>query len=102
MGNYDAGAFVLPGRRRTSFSSAETNSCRVEVLFHHAPCRGMDAKAFGALRRRRVRNSRQGADLIVMGSHASAVRRALLGSAASAVLREAEVPVLVVVAPDDE
>ncbi len=45
---------------------------------------------------------REGADLIVMGSHASTVRRALLGSAASAVLREAEVPVLVVVAPDDE
>lgn len=45
---------------------------------------------------------REGADLIVMGSHASAVRRALLGSSASAVLREAEVPVLVVLAPDDD
>jgi nucleotide-binding universal stress UspA family protein len=45
---------------------------------------------------------REGADIIVMGSHASAVRRALLGSSASAVLREAEIPVLVVVAPDDE
>lgn len=40
-----------------------------------------------------------GASMIVMGSHAGPVRRALLGSAASAVLRKAEIPVLVVVEP---
>lgn len=42
------------------------------------------------------------ADLIIMGSHAGPIRRWLLGSAASAVLRHAEVPVLVVVEPDQE
>lgn len=42
------------------------------------------------------------ADMIIMGSHAGAVRRWLLGSAASAVLRHAEIPVLVVVEPDNE
>ena len=40
------------------------------------------------------------ADLIVMGSHAGPLRRLLLGSAASAVLREADIPVLVVVEAD--
>lgn len=45
--------------------------------------------------------TRHGADMIVMGSHAGAIRRAFLGSAASAVLREAEVPVLVVVEPEE-
>jgi nucleotide-binding universal stress UspA family protein len=44
---------------------------------------------------------RERADIIVMGSHAGRVRRALLGSSASAVLRDAEVPVLVVLAPDE-
>jgi nucleotide-binding universal stress UspA family protein len=39
------------------------------------------------------------ADMIVMGSHAGPVRRVLLGSAATAVLRKADVPVLVVVEP---
>lgn len=43
---------------------------------------------------------RHRADLIVMGSHAGPLRRLLLGSAASAVLREAEIPVLVVVEPE--
>lgn len=38
-----------------------------------------------------------GADMIVMGSHAGPIRRALLGSAASAVLRESDIPVMVVV-----
>ena len=42
------------------------------------------------------------ADMIIMGSHAGPVRRLLLGSAATAVLRQAEVPVLVVVEPDHE
>lgn len=41
-----------------------------------------------------------GADMIIMGSHAGPVRRLLLGSAANAVLRNAEMPVLVVVEPD--
>ena len=40
------------------------------------------------------------ADLIVMGSHAAPLRRILLGSAATAVLRDAEVPVLIVVESD--
>ena len=40
------------------------------------------------------------ADMIIMGSHAGPVRRWLLGSAASAVLRHAEIPVLVVVEPE--
>lgn len=40
------------------------------------------------------------ADMIVIGSHAGPVRRQLLGSAASAVLRDADVPVLVVTEPD--
>ena len=40
------------------------------------------------------------ADMIVMGSHAGPLRRLLLGSAASAVLRDADIPVLVVVEPD--
>lgn len=44
---------------------------------------------------------RESADLIVMGSHAGPVRRALLGSSASEVLRDAGVPVLVVLAPDE-
>jgi nucleotide-binding universal stress UspA family protein len=44
--------------------------------------------------------NRNGADIIVMGSHAGPVRRLLLGSAASAVLRDADVPVLVVTEPD--
>jgi nucleotide-binding universal stress UspA family protein len=43
---------------------------------------------------------RYDADLIVMGSHAGPVRRILLGSAASAVVRESETPVLVVVETD--
>jgi universal stress protein E len=43
---------------------------------------------------------RYDADLIVMGSHAGPVRRILLGSAASAVVREADIPVLVVVETD--
>ena len=41
-----------------------------------------------------------GAGLIVMGSHAGPLRRILLGSAASAVLRDSDIPVLVVVEPD--
>lgn len=45
---------------------------------------------------------REQADFIIMGSHASTLCRALLGSSASAVLRETEVPVLIVVAPKDE
>ena len=45
---------------------------------------------------------REKADLIVMGSHAGRVRRALLGSSASAVLRDAGVPVFVVVAPEEQ
>jgi nucleotide-binding universal stress UspA family protein len=40
------------------------------------------------------------ADMIVMGSHAGPVRRLLLGSAASAVLRGAEIPVLVAQEPE--
>ena len=40
------------------------------------------------------------ADMIIMGSHAGPVRRLLLGSAASAVVREAEIPVMVVVEPE--
>jgi universal stress protein G len=40
------------------------------------------------------------ADMIVMGSHAGPLRRLMLGSAATAVLREAGIPVLVVVEPD--
>jgi len=40
------------------------------------------------------------ADMIVVGSHAGPTRRLLLGSAASAVLREAGVPVLIVVEPE--
>ena len=43
---------------------------------------------------------RERADIIVMGSHAGPIRSALLGSSASAVLRDAGVPVLVVLAPD--
>lgn len=39
------------------------------------------------------------ADMIVMGSHAGPLRRLLLGSAATAVLRESHVPVLIVVEP---
>lgn len=46
--------------------------------------------------------SRHSADMIVMGSHAGTIRRALLGSAASAVLRRAEIPVLVVVEPEEK
>ena len=42
------------------------------------------------------------ADMIIMGSHAGPIRRWLLGSAASAVLRHAEMPVLVVVEPEHE
>lgn len=42
----------------------------------------------------------QRAQLIVMGSHAGPVRRLLLGSAASAVLRQARCPVLVVTEPE--
>lgn len=41
-----------------------------------------------------------GADMIVMGSHAGPVRRLLLGSAATAVMRSAEAPVLVVTEPE--
>jgi nucleotide-binding universal stress UspA family protein len=40
------------------------------------------------------------ADMIIMGSHAGPVRRALLGSAASGVLRHAMLPVLVVREPE--
>lgn len=47
-----------------------------------------------------VSANRNGADMIVMGSHAGPVRRMLLGSAASAVLRDADIPVLVVTEPD--
>lgn len=42
------------------------------------------------------------AEMVVIGSHAGPVRRPLLGSAASAVLRQADVPVLVVVEPEAE
>lgn len=41
------------------------------------------------------------AQLIVMGSHAGPVRRLLLGSAASAVLRQARCPVLIVTEPEE-
>lgn len=44
--------------------------------------------------------NRNRADMIIMGSHAGPVRRLLLGSAASAVLRDSDVPVLVVTEPD--
>jgi nucleotide-binding universal stress UspA family protein len=44
-------------------------------------------------------SSMEGA-MVVMGTHAGPVRRALLGSAASSVLRGAKVPVLVVPEPD--
>jgi nucleotide-binding universal stress UspA family protein len=44
---------------------------------------------------------RHQADMIVMGSHAGPLRRILLGSAASAVLREADIPVLVAVEPEN-
>lgn len=40
------------------------------------------------------------ADMVVMGSHAGPLRRLLLGSATSAVLRQAEVPVLIVIEPE--
>lgn len=43
--------------------------------------------------------SQHGADMIIMGSHAGPMRRLLLGSAATGVLREAGIPVLVVVEP---
>lgn len=43
-----------------------------------------------------------GADMIIMGSHAGPVRRRILGSAASAVLRHAEIPVLVAVEPEQQ
>jgi nucleotide-binding universal stress UspA family protein len=42
-----------------------------------------------------------GADMIIMGSHAGPIRRLLLGSSASAVIRNAEIPVMVVVEPDE-
>jgi universal stress protein E len=41
------------------------------------------------------------ADMIVMGSHAGPLRRLLLGSAATAILREADIPVLVVIEPEE-
>lgn len=40
------------------------------------------------------------ADMVVMGSHAGPIRRLLLGSSASAVLREADFPVLVAIEPE--
>lgn len=40
------------------------------------------------------------ADMIIMGSHAGPARRFLLGSAASAVLRNSDMPVLIVVEPE--
>jgi nucleotide-binding universal stress UspA family protein len=43
---------------------------------------------------------RHHAEMIVMGSHAGPSRRLLLGSAASGVLREAGIPVLIVVEPE--
>jgi len=45
--------------------------------------------------------ARHHADMLVMGSHAGPSRRLLLGSAASAVLREAGIPVLIVVEPEE-
>jgi nucleotide-binding universal stress UspA family protein len=44
--------------------------------------------------------ARHQADMVVMGSHAGPSRWLLLGSAASAVLREAGIPVLIVVEPE--
>jgi nucleotide-binding universal stress UspA family protein len=44
--------------------------------------------------------ARHHAEMIVMGSHAGPSRRLLLGSAASGVLREAGIPVLIVVQPE--
>ena len=52
-------------------------------------------------RRRPVAAGRHRADMLVMGSHAGPSRRLLLGSAASAVLREAGIPVLIVVEPEE-
>jgi len=46
--------------------------------------------------------ARDEADMIVMGSHAGPLRRLLLGSAASAVLRNAEIPVFIVTEPATE
>jgi nucleotide-binding universal stress UspA family protein len=46
--------------------------------------------------------SREHAQLIIMGTHAGPIRRALLGSAASGVLRNATIPVLIVREPEDE
>jgi nucleotide-binding universal stress UspA family protein len=40
------------------------------------------------------------ADMVVMGSHAGPVRRLLLGSSASSVLRQADFPVLIAVEPE--
>jgi Universal stress protein UspA and related nucleotide-binding proteins len=45
--------------------------------------------------------ARHHADMVVMGSHAGPSRRLLLGSAASAVLREAGIPILIVVEPEE-
>lgn len=45
--------------------------------------------------------ARHNSDMVVMGSHAGPSRRLLLGSAASAVLREAGIPVLIVVEPEE-
>jgi Universal stress protein UspA and related nucleotide-binding proteins len=42
------------------------------------------------------------AEMVVMGSHAGPLRRLLLGSAASAVLRQAEIPVVIVIEPKPE
>jgi universal stress protein E len=44
--------------------------------------------------------ARHHADMVVMGSHAGPSRRILLGSAASGVLREAGIPILIVVEPE--
>jgi len=75
----------------TTLVSAGVSAARIrsEVVFGEVPQEVRDAV------------SRHSADMIVMGSHAGAIRRALLGSAAGAVLRDAEVPVLVVVEPEE-
>jgi nucleotide-binding universal stress UspA family protein len=46
--------------------------------------------------------ARENADMIIMGSHAGPLRRLLLGSAASAVLRNADIPVFIVTEPASE
>ena len=88
---------------REIFSEDRDRWCRL-LIDAGVPADKVSAEVvFGEVSESVIAAAREyGADMIIMGSHAGPVRRLVLGSAASAVLRHAEIPVLVAVEPETQ